>query len=60
VLIPSSTPGHFHLVIERAMTWRSYKRLLKAMTRAGLLEKGFTTMAIRRGYTSVRVPWVKK
>jgi hypothetical protein len=59
-LVPSSTPGHYHLVIERAMTWRTYKRLLRAMTRAGLLEKGFTKMAIRRGYTSVRVPWVKK
>lgn len=59
-LVPSTTPGHYHLIIERAMTWRQYKRLLRAMTRAGILEKGFTRMSIRHGYSSVRVPWVKK
>jgi hypothetical protein len=60
VLIPSSTPGHYHLLIERVMTWRQYKRLLRAMQRAGILETGFVRASLARGYTSVRVPWVKK
>jgi tryptophan 2,3-dioxygenase len=59
-LVPSSTPGHFHLYIEKPMTWRTYKRLLKALGRAGILEDGFVQASLSRGYTSVRVPWVKK
>lgn len=59
-LVPSSTPGHFHLYIEKPMTWRTYRRLLKALGRAGVLEDGFVKASLDRGYTSVRVPWVKK
>jgi hypothetical protein len=59
-LVPSSTPGHFHLFIERGMTWRRYRRLLRALGRAGILERGFVHAALARRYTAVRVPWEKK
>lgn len=59
-LVPSSTEGHFHLYIDQPMTWRKYKRLLKAMAAAGLLEKGYVKASIRRKHTALRVPWVKK
>jgi len=59
-LIPSSTPGHFHLYLDKEMTWEAYERLLKALGRAGILEEGYVAASIARGYTSVRLPWIKK
>lgn len=59
-LVPSSTSGHSHLYIDVPMSWWRYKRLLKAMARAGILEKGYVKASIARRHTSVRVPWVRK
>jgi hypothetical protein len=59
-LVPSSTPGHSHLYIDVSMSWRTYKKLLRAMVKAGILEKGYVKASIRRRHTAVRVPWLKK
>lgn len=59
-LIPSSTPGHSHLYINHPMTWRQYKRVLKAMGKAGILEKGYVEASLMRMHSAVRVPWLKK
>lgn len=59
-LVPSTTPGHAHLYIDVPMSWWRYKRLLKALAKAGVVEKGFVDASIRRGHTDVRVPWLKK
>lgn len=55
-LVPSSTPGHFHLFIEKTMPLRQYKKLLKAMARAGIVEKQFYKMAVNRKATHLRTP----
>lgn len=59
-LVPSSTQGHHHLYINKPVTKRQYKRLLKAMVKAGLVEKGYCTSFKHRGYTAVRKPGVHK
>lgn len=59
-LVPSSTPGHSHLYFDHLMTWRQYKRFLKALAKVGILENGYVKASIRRGHTAVRVPWLKK
>ncbi len=59
-LLPSSTEGHFHLLIDKPMSWEVYSALLVAMKDAGLLEEGYVNAALRRGYTAVRLPWIKK
>jgi hypothetical protein len=59
-LIPSSTPGHFHLYFEKAMTWDNYCGLLKALGDVGILEEGYVKASLRRGYSSVRKPGVYK
>jgi len=59
-LLPSSTPGHFHLYFEKAMTWDNYCKLLVALGDAGILEEGFVKASLRRGYSSVRKPGVYK
>ena len=59
-LIPSSTPGHFHLFLDHAMRWDDYKALLGALAEAGIVEEGYVKASIERGHTAVRLPWVKK
>lgn len=59
-LLPSSTPGHFHLYFEKAMTWDKYCGLLRALGDVGILEAGYVKASLRRGYSSVRKPGVYK
>lgn len=59
-LIPSSTNGHWHLVIDHAMPWHRYRRVLKALTRAGILQPGYYSACVRRRASFLRLPWAKK
>lgn len=60
VVLPSSTPGHHHLYIDKAMTWEQYFDILTALATAGVIEEGYLNAAERRLHTAVRLPWVKK
>lgn len=59
-LVPSSTPGHFHLYLNKSITWNKYKNLLIAMADAGIIERGFCNFSIQRKSSYVRKPGVKK
>lgn len=59
-LIPSSTPEHYHLIIDTEMSWNSYHTLLTILGVLGVLEPGYVSASIERGYTCVRLPWIKK
>jgi hypothetical protein len=59
-LIPSSTPGHFHLYMNKTVGWESYRTMLEAMAEAGVLEEGYVKAAIHHGGTYVRKPGVLK
>jgi hypothetical protein len=59
-LVPSSTPGHFHLVIDRAMEWHKLVDILNAMAAAGIVESGYAAASIARGQTFLRLPWISK
>lgn len=60
VLIPSSTPGHNHLVINQYVSWPDYKELLTLLARIGVIEKGFADASIEREETFLRLPWIRK
>lgn len=59
-VIPSSTPGHCHLYIDRTLRWDQYVELLKVLAKVGILESGYVDASLQRGYTAVRLPWVRK
>lgn len=59
-LIPSSTPGHFHLYIDQEVGEWDYINLLNALAGAGIIETGYRNASVQRGYTAVRLPWIKK
>lgn len=58
--IASTTDDHWHLYIDKPMSWRKYKRLLRALVAAGVVEKGYYRASKERGGTQVRLPWVEK
>lgn len=59
-VMPSTTPGHYHLYIEKPLTWHDYQYLLLVLAKLGLIEKGFASASIARGFTSIRLPWERK
>lgn len=59
-VVPSSTEGHSHLYIDVPIHWGDYQELLYALVTAGVLEEGYVEASIREGYTSARLPWIKK
>lgn len=59
-VVPSSTEGHFHLYLDKPMDFDAYQELLKALARAGIIESKYASVSLARGYTSVRLPWIRK
>jgi hypothetical protein len=59
-VIESSTPGHSHLYIDREIEWDDYVKLLEVMAEIGLVEPGYVSASKDRGFTALRLPWVKK
>ena len=57
---PSSQLGHYHLYIEKEITWTQYTRILKALSSAGIIEEGYLNASLERGYTAVRPVGVVK
>lgn len=58
--VPSSTPGHGHLIIDTDLDFEAYEKLLTALREAGIIEKGFLGAARVRRATWLRTPWTKK
>lgn len=53
-LVPSSTPGHFHLYCPQPTTWRRYKKAMKAMAKAGIVDPEWVRLSIARKFGLVR------
>lgn len=58
-LIPSRTPGHYHLYIDKELSWKAYLKLLDALVEAGIVEKGWVEAARKSGATVLRLPPVE-
>lgn len=59
-LVESSTPGHSHLYFDVVMPWRKYRRLLKALAKAGIIEQNYYKVSVKRKGTHLRPPWIDK
>lgn len=58
--IPSSTPGHSHLFIDKSLSWPDYRKLLNTLLEIGLIDEGYHRICINRNRSDVRLPWVGK
>lgn len=59
-LVPSTTPGHSHLYVERSVPWRDLARLIEALAACGIIEHGYAAASLQRRSTTLRLPWIKK
>lgn len=59
-LVPSTTPGHSHLYIDRDIPWSDLEQLLRALAACGIVEPGYVNASIERRSTTLRLPWIKK
>lgn len=55
-LIPSSTPGHFHLYIDEEMSWEACLQMLEGLLNAGLIQQGWYDGAVAAKRMTVRHP----
>lgn len=59
-LIPSSTPGHSHLYLDRPVREYRYWKLMEALAIAGIVQPGYVNYSQSRGFSCARFPWIKK
>lgn len=59
-VLESTTPGNFHLYIDKAISWGNYKQLLLALEACGICQSGFVGLSIARGASFLRKPGVEK
>lgn len=59
-LIESTTPGHYHLFLDRGLTHAQYDKLLSTLVELGLYDKGCYSRFQKNGLTVLRLPWIEK
>jgi hypothetical protein len=59
-LVPSSTPGHSHLYINKSVSREGLFEILDVLAKHGIVEPGYASASKRRGFSAVRHPRVKK
>ena len=58
--VPSSTPGHGHLYIPNSLSLDHYIQFTRVLMDAGVVGTGWYDALVTRGYSTLRLPWVKK
>jgi hypothetical protein len=56
LLVPSSTPGHWHLFVDQSLTWREYSGLLDQLRKTGFITEGYAWLCTHMRQSMVRVP----
>lgn len=59
-IVPSTTPGHVHLYLDKPTTWIRYALFLVGCGVAGYIEWTNIAVSLWRRTTMVRPPWVRK
>ena len=58
-VVVDSTSNH-HLYLDTILSWDGYARVLFALKRAKIIERGYFSMGIQRRATLLRPPWAHK
>lgn len=59
-LVPSSTPGHFHLYLDVELSPQEYRTLLETLAQVGIVEEGYAQASVAKGMSMVRKEGVLK
>ena len=60
IYVPSSTKGHGHLYVNLKLSRWDWERVMRELAAVGVIGAGYHEHALRRGYASLRPPWIKK
>lgn len=60
MVLPSSTPGHHHLYIDKALPWNEYSLLMNVLAHVGILQHGYVAASHHRAESFLRTPWTRK
>lgn len=58
--VPSTTPGHGHLFINKELSWAKYANLLNVLADLEIIQNGYRDCSLKRGYSALRVPGLDK
>jgi len=47
-MIPSRTPGHFHMYLDRSISWDAFKSLLNVLANCGIVDPNWAAASIRQ------------
>jgi hypothetical protein len=59
-LVPASRIGHTHLYINHPVPQEGLFEILDVLAKWGIVEDGYVKASKARGYSGVRLPWIKK
>lgn len=59
-VVPSSTPGHQHVYFDTYVPKEKLFELLDVLADCGIVERGYAQASRARGFTALRLPWVRK
>lgn len=59
-IVPASRIGHTHLYINHPVSQEGLFEILDVLAKHGIVEKGYADASRATGYSSVRLPWIKK
>lgn len=57
---PSTTEGHGHLYFDTELEWDACIEILEVLAKHGIVQEGYAKASRARGYSAVRLPWIKK
>ncbi|QIG58778.1 hypothetical protein SEA_DATBOI_114 [Gordonia phage DatBoi] len=60
MLVPSTTAGHSHLIIDKKIEWQQYMAILNAFAAARIVEPGYALASKKRLAGHLRTPWTLK
>lgn len=58
-LVPSRTPGHFHLYLDMELEWDVYEELLLALAKAGIIQTAYANFSTKRQFSALRWTYEK-
>lgn len=56
----TSTPGHYHLIIDRPMSREDYEKLMRVLVEVGIVQEGYQRASLKRKAAWLRMPWIRK
>lgn len=59
-IVPASRIGHTHLYINHPVSQEGLLEILQVLAKHGIVEEGYLQASKSRGYSAVRLPWIKK